>query len=138
MFSGLGTVGAEGAKTPTDFEKYGENTKVQCKICGDKYPDNHMESHVVAVHGLDGPKEMYIDDQSSSFVRSVSGTHDSKSIPRPLVIDVSSDSDLESITSSGIERFLVQKEAYIKKLEENQQHEKGLTPRYGSHKSLFT
>ena len=28
-----------------------------------------MESHVVGVHGLDGPKEMYIDDQSN-LVRS--------------------------------------------------------------------
>ena len=44
-----------------------------------------MESHVIGVHGLDGPKEMYIDDQSS-LVRSVSDTHDSKSIPRPLVV----------------------------------------------------
>ena len=76
-------MGTEGAKTPTDFEKYGESTEVQCKLCGDKYPNTHMESHVVAVHGLDGPKEMYIDDQSS-LVRSVAGTHDSKSIPQPL------------------------------------------------------
>ena len=80
--SGRGTVGA---KTPWDFKKYEENTKIQCKLCGDKYPYNHMESHVIGVHGLDGPKEMYIDDQSS-LVRSVSDTHDSKSIPRPLVV----------------------------------------------------
>ena len=66
---------AEGART-TDFEKYGENTEVRCKLCGEKYPYNHIESHVVGVHGLDGPKEMYIDDQSS-LVRSVSGTQDS-------------------------------------------------------------
>ena len=45
-----------------------------------------MEAHVVGVHGLDGPKEMYIDDQSS-LVRSVSDTHDSKSIPRPLEVN---------------------------------------------------
>ena len=37
---------------------------VQCKLCGEKYPDNHLESHVVGVHGLDGPKEMYIDEQN--------------------------------------------------------------------------
>ena len=56
----------------------GEN-KVQCKICGDKYPYNHMESHVTGVHGLDGPVEMYVEDQSTS------STHDLKSIPRPLI-----------------------------------------------------
>jgi tripartite motif-containing protein 2/3 len=86
--SGRGIVaGAEGARTPTDdFEKYGENTEVWCKLCGDKYPYNHMESHVVGVHGLNGPKEMYMDDQSTSLVRSISasGTHDSKSVPQPL------------------------------------------------------
>ena len=76
-------MGVVGARTPTDFEKYGENTEVLCKLCGDKYPYTHMESHVVGVHGLDGPKEMYIDDQSN-LVRSVSGTHNSKSIPQPL------------------------------------------------------
>ena len=37
---------------------------VQCKLCGEKYPDNHLESHVVGVHGLDGPKEMYFDEQN--------------------------------------------------------------------------
>ena len=83
MRSGRGTVGAVSDKTPWDFKNYEENTKVQCKLCGDKYPYNHMESHVIGVHGLDGPKEMYIDDQSS-LVRSVSDTHDSKFIPRPL------------------------------------------------------
>ena len=53
----------KGARTPTDFKKYGESTEVRCKLCGDKYPYAHMESHVIGVHGLDGPKEMYIDDQ---------------------------------------------------------------------------
>ena len=56
--------GTMGARTPTDFEKYGENTEVRCKLCGDKYPYNHIESHVVGVHGLDGPIEMYTDDQT--------------------------------------------------------------------------
>lgn len=72
------------AKTPTDFGKYGENTEVQCKLCGDKYPYTHMESHVVGVHGLDGPIEMYIEDDESSLERSDAGTHDSESIPQPL------------------------------------------------------
>ena len=66
-----------------EFKKYEENTEVQCNVCGDKYPDDHMESHVVGVHVLDGPKEIYIDDQSS-LVRSDAGTHDSKFIPQPL------------------------------------------------------
>ena len=64
-----------------DFEKYGENTEVQCKLAGDKYPNNQMEAHLVAVHCTDGPKEKYIDDQSC-LVRSVSGTDDLKSIPK--------------------------------------------------------
>ena len=74
-----GPVGVEGT---SDFKKYDENTEVQCKHCGGKYPYKHMEVHVVGVHGLDGPKEMYIDDQSS-LVRSVTDIHDSKSIPHP-------------------------------------------------------
>ena len=75
--------GPMGVESTSDFKKYDENTEVQCKHCGGKYPYKHMEVHVVGVHGLDGPKEMYIDDQSS-LVRSVSDTHDSKFIPRPL------------------------------------------------------
>ena len=55
-----GAEGAEGARTATDYEKSGENTEVRCKLCGDKYPYNHMESHVVGVHGLDGPREIYM------------------------------------------------------------------------------
>ena len=39
---------------------------VQCKLCGEKYPDNHLESHVVGVHGLDGPKEMYTTSTTES------------------------------------------------------------------------
>ena len=75
-------------------------TEVRCKLCGDIYPKDQMEFHLVGIHGLDGPKEMYIDDESqecewtpggdeSSLVRSVPGTqeeepgtHDSKSIPQ--------------------------------------------------------
>ena len=40
----------------------GENTKVQCKICRDIYTYNHIEFHAVGVHGLYGPKEMYIEE----------------------------------------------------------------------------
>ena len=54
---------------PMDFQKYGENTtkEVQCKICRDKYPYNHMESHVVGVHGESGPIEMYINANSNEL-----------------------------------------------------------------------
>ena len=33
--------------------------EVQCNFCKDRYPETHMESHLVGVHGVDGPKEMY-------------------------------------------------------------------------------
>ena len=33
--------------------------EVQCNLCTDRYPETHMESHLVGVHGVDGPKEMY-------------------------------------------------------------------------------
>ena len=52
-----------GTKTPGDFRKYDESTKVRCKLCGEKYLYMHLESHIVGVHGLDGPREMYVDDQ---------------------------------------------------------------------------
>ena len=32
---------------------------VQCRLCKDEYSETHMEFHLVGVHGVDGPKEMY-------------------------------------------------------------------------------
>ena len=32
---------------------------VECDLCKDEFPEDHMEQHLVAVHGIDGPKEMY-------------------------------------------------------------------------------
>ena len=61
--SDQGTTGNVGNQIPTDVEKYDENAEVHCKLCGEKYPYMHLESHVVGVHGLDGPREMYVDDQ---------------------------------------------------------------------------
>ena len=34
---------------------------VQCHLCKDEYSETHMEFHLVGVHGVDGPKEMYIE-----------------------------------------------------------------------------
>ena len=79
-----------GACAQTDFNLEAGNTVVQCNICEDKYPENEIESHLVGVHGVDGPKEMYTNiklpiDQIS-LVGPDTGTHNSKSVPQLLGI----------------------------------------------------
>ena len=59
MISGCETED-EDEETPTDIEQCGENTEFQCKLCGDKYPYDQLETHVVGVHGEYGPTEMYV------------------------------------------------------------------------------
>ena len=33
---------------------------VECSLCHEEYSEAHIEFHLVGVHGMDGPKEMYI------------------------------------------------------------------------------
>ena len=35
------------------------NTVAQCNLCEDIYPEKELESHLVGVHGVDGPIEKY-------------------------------------------------------------------------------
>ena len=39
---------------------------IECNLCKEEYPESHIEFHLVGVHGVAGPKEMYI---SSEFTR---------------------------------------------------------------------
>ena len=39
------------------------NQKVWCKLCNYAYDFGHMEAHVTGVHGVDGPREAYIQIQ---------------------------------------------------------------------------
>ena len=32
---------------------------VECNLCKEEYSETHIEFHLVGVHGVDGPKEMY-------------------------------------------------------------------------------
>ena len=32
---------------------------VKCHLCGDEYSETHIEIHLVGVHGVSGPKEVY-------------------------------------------------------------------------------
>ena len=38
---------------------------VECNLCEEKYSETHIEFHLVGVHGVAGPKEMYT---SSEFI----------------------------------------------------------------------
>ena len=45
----------------TTIVKNTTSQMVQCRLCKDEYSETHMEFHLVGVHGVDGPKEMYIE-----------------------------------------------------------------------------
>ena len=32
---------------------------VECNLCKEEYTESHIEYHLVGVHGVEGPKEMY-------------------------------------------------------------------------------
>ena len=39
---------------------------VQCNLCEEEYSEIHIELHLVGVHGVDGPKEMYSSSEMTS------------------------------------------------------------------------
>ena len=39
---------------------------VKCNLCKEEYPETKIEFHLVGVHGVAGPKEMYISSELSS------------------------------------------------------------------------
>ena len=40
---------------------------VECNLCKEEYADTHIEFHLVGVHGVAGPKEMYISESISEM-----------------------------------------------------------------------
>ena len=39
---------------------------VKCNICQEEYSESHIEFHLVGVHGVDGPKEVYSSSEFTS------------------------------------------------------------------------
>ena len=64
-----------GGDTITSKIDENNNKMVQCQLCNDEYSETQIEFHLVGVHGVYGPKELYIEPQSSPF----SGTQYSRS-----------------------------------------------------------
>ena len=56
---------------------------VKCNVCKDEYPENQIEQHLVGVHGLSGPKEMYTKLEDSDLFRGMN-----RIIPNILVANL--------------------------------------------------
>ena len=56
-----------GGDTITSKIDENNNKMVQCQLCNDEYSETQIEFHLVGVHGVYGPKELYIEPQSPPF-----------------------------------------------------------------------
>ena len=45
---------------------------VECNLCKEEYSETHIEFHLVGVHGVDGPKEVYSSSEFASETFSLS------------------------------------------------------------------
>ena len=71
----------------------------KCYLCGDEYSETHIEFHLVGVHGVAGPKEMYSSSTSSleiSKITNVGGMH-----KKPLVTTSMNDPPTSSSKLNG-------------------------------------
>ena len=71
----------------------------KCYLCGDEYSETHIEFHLVGVHGVAGPKEMYSSSTSSleiAKITNVGGMH-----KKPLVTTSVNDPPTSSSKLNG-------------------------------------